>query len=299
MTDDSQGPAIAYANNWIHVVWVEWNNIAHTDSQLNYCRRSVTASDWSLCVTPLASWDGADYLARNASIAVDQDGNVYVVWDMVSQDDTGFKRQYAIGYKHSPDEGVSWRRTHTYPDGSEFGNALSGAMIFRSGEGQDYWVEEYGHYLRPQVSLALSGTLKVPVLAWHAEVPSGEVEEGSAQSVLQIPPHKVYWTYATQPGSYSSGQTGYMYWATEFLIASTDLCGEVDMSVNSGTGRLAAVGDLREVLNGESLGNHLHIVYHEETGGEFWGVFYNNNGRHQCYKVHLPLVLRNAGGGGE
>jgi hypothetical protein len=257
-----------------------------------------------LSSNPLSDWPDADYLARNLSIATDGVGNVYVVWDILSRADGGSKRLYAIGYRHSFNGGESWRRVNTYPSGSDLGVG-PGVEIFRSGEGD--WGIEYIQYLRPQVSLAISGTLQVPVLAWHAQVPDeqiiepGSIQDGADQAAIKIP-HKVYWTYATRPGSNSAGD---IFWRatedTDFYALSTNPCGEVNMSVDSGTGRLAVVGDLKQILNGESPGNHLHVVYHEQTGGDFWGVLYNNYGTTtiSCQDVYMPLLFKNSSTGGQ
>jgi len=300
---DSEGPAIAYANNLIHLVWTEWKNIQHSDSQINYCRRSVSDGDWPLCVAPLSSWFTGDYLARNASIAADQTGNVYAVWDIVSDDDSGNQRQYAIAYKHATGNGDNWQDTHSYPDGNQYGNASSGAQIFKSG-GPDpqisgEWIE-YLQFVRPHVSLAVSGTATVPVMAWHAQFDPGSGEEGLAQ-VAQQTPHKVYWTYATRSGSYDAGfgDGGFMYWATDYYTLSLDLCGDVNLDRDSATGQMALVGDLNEILAGQSPGNHLHGVYHEETGGEYWAVFYNNSVPGSCNNIILPIMFQNSSGGGE
>jgi hypothetical protein len=299
---DSEGPAIAYANGFIHLVWTEWLNLEHNDSQVRYCRRDLEDANWTRCQTPL-EWPGSGYLARNLSIAADGNGNVYVVWDIVSEGSQS-RRLYAISYKHSSDNGWSWRRTHAYPSGSLSG-AGPGVEVFRSGEGD--WGVEYIQYLRPQISLAISGTLKVPVLAWHAQVPDeqviepGSVQVAEDQAAIAIP-HKVFWTYATQPGSDSSGV---MYWRmtddTDFYALSTNPCGEVDLSINSGTGRLVVVGDLAQVLNGGSPGDQLHVVYHEETGGDFWGVLYNNyaNTTLTCLDIYMPVLFKNSNGGGQ
>jgi hypothetical protein len=296
-SSDSEGPAIAYANGYIHVVWTEWLNSAHIDSQVNYCRRGVNADNWSVCFNPLSAWPVEDYLARNLSIAADSAGNVYAVWDVVSVDDGGSRRQYAIAYKHATGNGENWQPMHTYPDGNDLGRSSSGTTIFRSGELGDLWVE-YVQFLRPHVSLVQSGGATVPVLTWHAQYYTGGGEPGMVQA-LATNPHKVYWTYATQPGSYSKSATdkGYMYWATEYYTVSTDLCGNVHLNSDSATGRLALVGDLNEILEGESPGNHLHAVYHEEIGDGFWGVYYNNSKPQNCFGVRMPLLLRNHAGG--
>jgi hypothetical protein len=85
-----------------------------------------------------------------------------------------------------------------------------------------------------------------------------------------------------------------MYWASDYFTASTDICGALDMNVSSASGRLAVVGELKQVLDGESPGNHLHTVYHEQAGGGFWAAFYNNTGPHPCFGSNLPVLFRNA-----
>ncbi len=294
---DSEGPAIAYANNFLHLVWTEWENIEHTDSRVKYLRRNVLAGNWGLPID-LSDWPGADYLARNLSIAADSFGNVYVAWDVLLG-----SGEYAIGYSHATLNGQSWKEAHLYPRGlEEPAEPLEGVDVFASGEGTQR--DEYVRFLRPQLSLAVSGTqqVPVPVLTWHAQVSSDGGEERLAQASA-APVYKVFWTYATRPGSYvgPSEDTGLLYWAPYTATLSTDLCGEVDMGVDSATARLAVVGDLNAVIDGGTPGgdDHLHVIYHEETGGGAWGVFYNSNVRVACLKVYLPLLRRNASSGGE
>jgi len=54
-----------------------------------------------------------------------------------------------------------------------------------------------------------------------------------------------------------------------------------------------------EARGGESPSAHVHTVYHEETGGDFWGVCYNSTHFPNCSFVYLPLAPKNASGGGE
>jgi hypothetical protein len=300
--NDGEGPAIVYANSFIHLVWTEWTDPlgTNTDTAIAYCRRHVS-SVAQFCDEPasrvLSTWDGRDYLARNLSIAADEDGHVYVAWDVKLSEG-----RYAIAYKHSGNNGFDWQPTHTYLDGSGFG---TDATSFKSGEGQAFKVE-YVHYLRPQVSLAVSGTERVPVLAWHRQTESGGViGPGLAQAVADDP-YKVLWTYATRPGSIEStgAEDGTMFWATEGTrplseTLSTDRCGDVVLRVNSSSARLAVVGDLSDARGGESPSAHVHTVYHEETGGDFWGVFYNSTHFPSCTFVYMPLTVMNASGGGE
>jgi hypothetical protein len=298
--EGSEGPAITHANGFIHLVWTEWKE-PNSNSDVRYCRRGVDASDWTQCEDAVSIWDVGGHLGRNLSIAADLAGNVYAVWDIVSIDDGGTRRQYAIGYAHSGDHGATWHEPRSYPSGSRFGDETSAAesvTIFRSGEGEQ-WVE-YVQFLRPHVSMVVSGTDAVPVIAWHAQVETGGGgEERSTEAALQVP-HKVFWTYATRPGSYviPTVGDGYLYWATKPFTLSTSLCGEVDMNVDSATARLALVGDLNEILANDNANSHLHAVYHEETGGEFWGVFYNNTDAVSCFGAYLPFMAMNASGGG-
>lgn len=299
-SDRSEGPAIAFANDYVHLVWTEWLNAAHTDSEVNYCQRGVGAGGWGQCYDPMYPAPRENYRARNLSIAADGADHIYAAWDFVSYDvDPDNGRQYAIAYRHATNNGLDWEDVHTYPDGNDRGRSSSGTATFPSGKPGESWIE-YVHFLRPHVSLVKSGTTNVPVLTWHAQYYPGSSEPGMVQA-LATNPHKVYWTYATQPGSYARGpgDTGYMYWATEYYTVSTDLCGNVHMNVDSATGRLALVGDLNEILDGESPGNHLHAVYHEETGAGFWGVIYNNSKPQNCFTVNMPALIKNRSGSGD
>jgi hypothetical protein len=139
------------------------------------------------------------------------------------------------------------------------------------------------------------------VLAWHARASTGggspELAQVSAENAF-----KVHWTYARQPGSYAKGANddGYMFWAQDYFTVSTDLCGVVDMNVDSATGSLAVVGDLNDVKDGSGPGvsSYLHAIYHEEIGAGTWGVIYNNNVRVACQRIYLPIIMRNASGTG-
>ncbi len=298
--DDGEGPAIVYANDFIHLVWTEWTDPlgANTDAVIEYCRRHVTSgSQFCDVPLPLSTWDDQDYLARNLSIAADEDGHVYVVWDVKLPDG-----RYAIAYKHSKNNGFNWQPTHTYLDGSEFG---TDATSFKSGEGQSFKVE-YVHYLRPHVSLAVSGTAMVPVLAWHRWIETGGVIGPGLAQVAADNPYKVLWTYATRPGSIEStgAEDGTMFWATQgtrpfSMTLSTDRCGDVALRVSSSSARLAIVGDLQQAITGESPSAHVHTVYHEQTGGNLWGVFYNSTHFPNCSFVYLPFAAKNASSGGE
>jgi hypothetical protein len=288
---ESDFPAIAFANDFIHVVWAEWQDGPTARyTEVYYCKQPSTGGGWS-CVTPLAQWE--EHPARNLSVATDQNDNVYVVWDFLKDNPSENKLHYIIGYKHYDGESKSWQDTRTYPQGSAFG---TNAQVFESGEGQQR--DEYIRFLRPHVSLAASGTLTVPVpvLAWHARVSTGGEEPELAQPSADKA-YKVLWTYATQPGS---DEDGYMFWTSDYITLSTDLCGAVDMNVDSATAGLAVVGDLNNVKHGGNPdgSDHLHAVYHEETGASVWGVFYNSNVPVACFHVYLPLILKNASGGG-
>jgi len=295
--DDGEGPAIVYADGFIHLVWTEWTDPLgrNADSVIEYCRRHVTsASQFCDVSLPLSTWDDQDYLARNLSIAADEDGHVYVVWDVKLPDG-----RYAIAYKHSDDNGFNWQPTHTYPDGSEFG---TNAISFKT---SDVWSSEvdYVHYLRPHISLAVSGTETVPVLAWHRQIETA-IGPGLAQAVADNP-YKVLWTYATRPGSIEStgAEDGTMFWVTKETrplseTLSTDRCGDVVLRVDSSSARLAIVGDLQVARGGESPSAHVHTVYHEQTGGNLWGVFYNSTHFPNCSFVYLPFAAKNASGGG-
>jgi hypothetical protein len=141
----------------------------------------------------------------------------------------------------------------------------------------------------------------VPVLVWHARASAGggspELAQVSAENAF-----KVYWTFARQPGRYakSVNDDGYMFWMQDYFTVSTDLCGVVDVNVDSATGNLAVVGDLNDVKDGSGPGvsSYLHTVYHEEIGNGIWGVVYNNNVAITCRRVYLPVIMRNATGTG-
>lgn len=304
---DSEGPAVALAGGLVHAVWTEWMDPVHDNSEVRYCRWGVNESACDQGdVEVLSYWAVGFYLARNLSIAGDGAGNVYVAWDVWIGDpgEPTSKYKYAIGYAHSGDLGATWNPAHTFPRGSEFGKAIydkEEVTIFNSGEPDSLiGFAEYVHYLRPYISVVVSGTVTVPVMAWHARVVEGGDEERLTQAALQVSPHKVYWTYATQPGSYEiplSGD-GYMHWASQPITLSTSVCGDVNMSVDSATARLAPVGDLNEILAGDSPGDYLHTVYHEETGAGLWHIIYNNNLEVPCNDVYLPLIMSNASGDG-
>lgn len=277
----------------LHVAWAEERVTAGevVYTVVRYGRRDGPDS-WA-CVpvqTPLGGSE--DHPARNLSLAADTTGNVYLVWDTLAYNDDGARRRYVVDYVHSGDNGTTWRPVRSYPQGDDTG---FGGMWFESGE-QDPLPDTL-HFLRPHVSLALSGTQEVPVLAWHALVEkSGSGEPGWVQASVERP-YKVFWDYATRPGSRAGGT---MYWTGEYMTATTDLCGGVDLNAHSATGRVTIVGDLKDVGEGSSDpedDSYLHTVYHEETG-IMWSIIYNNNESVACFGLYLPVLMRNASGGG-
>jgi len=294
---DVESPRITHASGLIHLVWIDWQPSleAHIDSIVRYANRATGAAQW-LNFELLADWDFTwEFRARNPSIAAN--GNhVYAVWDFLSRDDrVGGDWQlcnYAIGYRHSADNGNIWRDVHTYSQGDEFGRSIyTGTQVFKSSESRSvscFAGVEWIHHLRPEISVATSGTLAMPVLAWHYKAQSSE---GAAR--------KVFWDYATQPGSDAEG---YIAWTGTPITLSTGLCeGAVDMSVGSAGARLAPVGDLNAILSGDTANGHLHATYHEQdpAASDFWQVLYNNhyNSTVVCpiyHDVYLPVVARNA-----
>jgi hypothetical protein len=252
----------------------------------------------------LGNWSAEDYRARNPSIAA-RGADVYAAWDFLSLDDKvgGWRLcSYAIGYRYSADNGNIWRGVHAYPRGDEFGRSIyTGTQVFRSSESKsEYCVAgvEWVHHLRPEISVATSGTLAVPVLAWHYKAELGGGEEGLASINSEVA-HKVFWDYATQP---RSDAEGYIAWTGAPITLATGLCeGVVDMNVDSAGVRLAPVGDLNAILSGDAANGHLHAAYHEQdpVASDFWQVLYNNhyNSTVVCpiYQyVYLPVVALNA-----
>jgi hypothetical protein len=286
-------------DDYVHLVWAQ--EIATLDSTYHiakYCRRDVIGGFWGECAVLADIVAGNDYYsARNLSIAADGKGNVYAVWDLLV-DHNPSKREYVIGYRHSPNNGLSWRAIGTYPKGNDIGFQ---AETFRSGEDASdppLATGEYAHFMRPRISLATSGTLTtpVPVLAWHAQILSRDSPPELAQ-LGDDPVHKVFWTYATEPGSDNFGSP---FWASDYITLSTDFCGELEMNVNSATVNLAIVGDLNNVKDGgQPVGpDRLHAVFHEEIGEGVWGVYYTGNVTVSCFRVYLPLVFQRYNSGG-
>jgi len=281
----SEGPAVTCADDAVHIAWTELDG---ESTLIKYCRRAVGGASWSDC-GELANWSDAgigDYLARNLSISAEE-SNVYVVWDLVKAGET----DYAIGYVHSGEGGLSWRAPRTFPNGPKSGG--EGTTFFESVE-----AAEYVRYLRPYITLASSGTVKVPVLAWHAKLTPEAPPELARTTALQGEAYKSFWTYAAQPGSDKHGN---VLWATEYITLSTDLGGEVDMSVNSAGANLYIEGDLNAVLDSEWAGEgRLHATYHEAGTNDYWRVFYNG-GEPVNFSgtIYLPLILRQANNSGE
>jgi len=309
--DTSEGisdfPAIAVnhfdGEDYAHVVWAQQLGDISPYHVAKYNRWDGV--QWMVDPSQLAGEQ--DYPARNLSIAADDYGNVYVVWDLLVDYDE-YKREYVIGQAHSDDNGnrLSWPfLPRTYPGGDARGS--SGAVIFKSGEeatSPEPETGEYAHFLRPHISLAASGTLTVPVpvLAWHAQVLLDKGDEPELAQLVAQPAHKVFWTYATKPGSDAFGD---LFWASDGVITTTDyitlslnFCGDLEMNTNSATPHLAIAGDLNNVKDGGVTGgeDHLHAVYHEEIDDGIWGVFYSSNVTVNCLRVYLPLVLQNYGG---
>jgi hypothetical protein len=279
-------------------VWAEERvALTFTYHVAKYCRRDVIEGSWDNCIVLYSEFANNNYYtARNLSIAADGQGNVYVVWDILVDHDS--KREYVVGYRHSPNNGLSWRNIGTYPQGSSIGFL---AEKFRSGEDASEpppATGEYAHFLRPRISLATSGTLTtpVPVLTWHAQiVPKASAPERARAG--DEPVHKIFWTYASKPGSTGFGG---LFWASDPITLSVDFCGELELNVNSATADLVIVGDLNNVKHGgQSAGpDRLHAVFHEEIGEKVWGVYYTGHVTVSCFKVYLPLALQSYTGGG-
>lgn len=280
----SERPAVACADGFVHIAWTELDD---ESTLIKYCRRAVGGASWTDC-EELANWSNVgigDYLARNLSLTA-EGSNVYAAWDLVKAGQTN----YAIGYVHSGNVGLDWQPPRTFPRGPKSGGA--GTAFFESVE-----AAEYVRYLRPYITVAPSGTVKVPVLAWHAKL-TPDVAPESTSTSLQGTAYKAFWTYALQPGSDNQGN---LFWATEHITLSTNLGGEVDISVNSAGASLGIEGDLKAVLDSEWQGEgRLHATYHEAGTKDKWRVFYNSNEPvNFSSAIYLPLVLHNASGGSE
>jgi hypothetical protein len=285
--------------DYVHLVWAEERaDLDSTYHIAKYCQREAVGGSWDYCIVLYDEVaNNIYYTARNLSIAADGQGNVYVVWDTLVDYDS--RREYVIGYRHSPSNGLSWRDIVTYPQGSSIGGPP--AEKFRSGEDASSpapTTGEYTHFLRPRISLATSGTLTtpVPVLVWHAQIVPRSSAPERAQSSDE-PVHKIFWTYASEPGSSSFGS---LFWASDPITLSVNFCGELELNVNSATADLAIVGDLNNVIQGgQATGpDRLHAVFHEEIGKEVWGVYYTGYVTTSCLRVYLPLALQSHVGGG-
>ncbi|MCP4539939.1 MAG: hypothetical protein GY832_22595, partial [Chloroflexi bacterium] len=98
--------------NYAHVVWAQQLGDTSPYHVAKYSRWD--GAQWMNDSFQLGGWP--DYPARNLSIAADDYGNVYVVWDLLV-DYSEYKREYVIGQRHSYDNGNfgSWRDARTYP----------------------------------------------------------------------------------------------------------------------------------------------------------------------------------------
>lgn len=165
---DANNPAIAWANDVVHVVW-------ENEKDYTIWYRRKTSSDWS-AVSALSSGGSERYTPRNPDIAA-WGSRVVVAWDwhypLYNPDDP----DYIVAYRRSDNSGSSWASPWR-----EVGTDLSNPINFYTSTAEAF-PAEYNTYLRPSVSLDGLGR---PTVVWHAD-------EGTTDA----PDYNLFYTQAT------------------------------------------------------------------------------------------------------
>ena len=258
------GPAIAWSNGHVHVVWAEEPYGGSGNYEIHY-RRRTSGSGWE--ADNVLSQQGDTYPPRNPAVAAYSD-TVFVVWDMGDdcQEVGGEKvcTRFSLAYNYSLDGGANWL-SEWHEVGTD--GEMTQDMIFSSTDADDMW--EYTRCLQPTVALDGEGR---PTVVWH-------VNQGSED----WPDYDV---------KYNEGLT-----VTQFGAVWSSKNGEF-LSQRTGGQSGSPVVALAPVTS-----PHLHVAYlwsdMDEVGQPYgdWETYYDSNEYGSYPKVYLPLLFRNFVGG--
>jgi len=255
---DSDMPAIAWADGYVHVVWQVQQGNSHS---IMYRRGSE--SGWE--EDPLEMWPMQEVLLGNPDVAAGA-GRIFVVWDWCTERDssTGACKRYQLVYRRSNEKGseLSWGLASktTYEVGTDRLWSTPGLAQYGSTgdkiKGGDYLVD-----LQPSVGLNRDGW---PAVAWHAD-------HGNAGGDMN---YAVYYSVAI------TGAAGTVDWITTTTVLSQS------QPVMAGS---AAVGIGQPEPGGEQ---HLHVAYMRQLSVNNWDVYYDSNEGDRYKYVYLPVIMR-------
>jgi hypothetical protein len=276
---DNSMPAVAWADDYVHVVWVTWNGIGDLEAEKNkhVLYRQQSASGWEPPVnifSPIAKSVGGElyYLPPGRPDVAARSGRVFVVWDCCSNsgdpDPGSYCSTYHLVYRRSNDNGVLWPQgtvevgtSYLYPDSfDQLENYAS-----------DVGGNPYTQRLRPYIALNRDGW---PAVVWHADRSGGGGEGGGGGGES----YTIYYTYAL------TGTSDSVSWVVGPSTILREYAGDMLCS--------AAVG-VREPDPGDEK-PLLHVAYMQKPVDAYaWDVFYDSNEDLDRYKyIYLPLIMR-------
>jgi len=271
-------PAIAWADGYVHVVWVRWDGEGYEEAEKNrriwYWRQSASGGESSECIfTPVKK----EVLGKNyyfppghPDLAAGS-GKVFVVWDCCSNCDAPdpslyCSEYYHLVYRRSNDSGASWPT-----DATEVGTSYAYSPY--SDQLEDYVSKIggvlYRRRLRPSIVLNRDGW---PTVAWHADCGQGGGEEEEGGSVGGS--YVISYTYATMVTDTT------VDWISPTLLSQVEATALGSAAI--GVGESGSEPPLR------------HVAYMREVvGTDAWEIYYDSNESADRYKyVYLPLILR-------
>lgn len=258
---DCNAPAIAWANNYAHVVWEN-----EGDHLIEYRRRDTTTANPSDGWGTVRSVTGSQqptWKPRNPDVAA-RAGKVFVVWDRCANyflEGSGDPcEMYALNYLRSVDNGANWD-VSAYEVGTKKYELEEDNLYYSV----DLVRDEFLWCAQPAIALNEVGG---PAIVWHADRSSEH--DGSD--------YAIYYTYAYTGGTSSSPLS------INWIVTHTVLNRHQPSMLGSAT--VGAVVSGTDTL--------MHLAYMGETASGAWDVYYDSNVDPSTYNlIYLPLILRN------
>ena len=252
---DNHAPAIAYADNFLHVVWKDQPVQGDETQRVIYYRRRPTSG-------PGAAWESSTTICprqagpNNPDVAAGS-GKVFVVWDWCSFYDPVTKScaRYKLVYRRSNDSGSHWGIDSDEMREVGTNNRYYGDELTQYDSSDD--LESRGEYLvdlQPSIALNRYGRLAV---AWQADRSGGDGTD-----------YTIYYSYA---------------------LTGTDWITSTVLYHDQPTMWSAPVIGVGEPAPDEP---HLHFAYMQKPGNAAWEVYYDSNESGNYPHRYLPLVMR-------
>jgi len=254
---DNHAPAIAYADNYLHVVWTDQLVQGDDIKRGIYYRRRPTTG-------PGAAWESSTTICpqqvgpNNPDVAAGL-GKVFVVWDWCLEYVSNPKScagQYNLVYRRSTDSGAHWglldqeiREVGTDYLRSGLDELTQYSSLDRQGS-----PEEYLDDLQPSIALNRYGRLAV---AWQADRSGGDGTD-----------YTIYYSYALTGTDWTTSTVLYHGQPTMWSVP------------------VIGVG---EPAPGEP---HLHVAYMQKLSASAWDVYYDSNESAKYRYHYLPLVMK-------